>query len=237
MALKVGCCGFPGGRAAALARFPVVEVQQTFYDPPTIATLARWRSVAPADFEFTLKAWQLITHPASSPTYRRLRRPLPPESAGRVGLFQDTPEVWAAWERTAAAAATLRARIVLFQAPPSFQETPENVARLRGFFAKLPRQGLLCAWEPRGAWSDGTIAALCRELRLIHCVDPLEREPLDSESVRYFRLHGGPHYRGRYDDGQLRALAERWGHAEGCVLFNNLQMAEDAARLRALLGA
>jgi uncharacterized protein YecE (DUF72 family) len=52
----------------------VVEVQQTFHDPPPLATLQRWRVEAPADFEFTPKAWQVITHLGTSRTCRRLRR-------------------------------------------------------------------------------------------------------------------------------------------------------------------
>jgi uncharacterized protein YecE (DUF72 family) len=36
----------------------VVEVQQTFYQPPRVATLEKWRLDAPANFEFTLEAWQ-----------------------------------------------------------------------------------------------------------------------------------------------------------------------------------
>ena len=42
--------------------FPLVEVQQTFYEPPAPRTLLRWREQAPDSFEFTMKAWQLITH-------------------------------------------------------------------------------------------------------------------------------------------------------------------------------
>ncbi|KGN41169.1 hypothetical protein N801_08795 [Knoellia aerolata DSM 18566] len=29
-------------------------------------------SQVPADFEFTMKAWQVITHESNSPTYRRM---------------------------------------------------------------------------------------------------------------------------------------------------------------------
>ncbi len=47
-----------------------------FYEPPRDGTMRRWRAQAPIDFEFTIKAWQLITHDALSPTYRRLRSPL-----------------------------------------------------------------------------------------------------------------------------------------------------------------
>jgi hypothetical protein len=45
---------------------PAVEVQHTFYQSPQISTLKKWPKEAPPDFEFTLKAWQLITHTATS---------------------------------------------------------------------------------------------------------------------------------------------------------------------------
>jgi uncharacterized protein YecE (DUF72 family) len=67
--LRVGLCGFTMSMAAYPQRFPVVEVQQTFYDPPADATLRKWRAAAPT-LEFTMKVWQLVTHGAKSPTYR-----------------------------------------------------------------------------------------------------------------------------------------------------------------------
>ena len=70
--VKIGTCGFGRvNRPEYFKLFPIVEIQHTFYQPPQIETFEKWRSGAPDDFEFTLKAWQLITHEASSPTYRR----------------------------------------------------------------------------------------------------------------------------------------------------------------------
>jgi len=43
-------------------QFKLVEVQQTFYKMPKLDTALGWRQEAPSDFEFSLKAWQLITH-------------------------------------------------------------------------------------------------------------------------------------------------------------------------------
>lgn len=56
-------------------QFKLVEVQQTFYKLPKLETALKWRGTAPSDFEFTLKASQLITHPAASLTYRRAEHP------------------------------------------------------------------------------------------------------------------------------------------------------------------
>jgi uncharacterized protein YecE (DUF72 family) len=118
--IKVGCCGLRLARGEYFLRFPVVEIQHTFYQPPQAATLERWRSEAPRGFEFTLKAWMLITHEAKSPTYRRLKRPLSEAERGECGAFRPTQTVRWAWEETLAAARALRAKRVLFQCPASF---------------------------------------------------------------------------------------------------------------------
>src|SRR5688572_1186578 len=74
--VRVGLCGFTMAIEDYPLRFPVVEVQQTFYQPPRDETMRGWLAATPKDFEFTLKAWQLVTHPGASPTYRRTTRPL-----------------------------------------------------------------------------------------------------------------------------------------------------------------
>ena len=233
---KVGCCGFPRARGAYFAAgFPVVEVQQTFYRPPPPATLRRWRQEAPPHFEFTLKAYQAVTHPASSPTYRRAGLAPDPAVASRYGFFQDTPEVAAGWEATLAAAGALGATTVVLQCPASFTPTAEHAEALRRFVARHRPPGLRLAWEPRGAWPAALVQALCQELDLVHCVDPFEAAPLWG-TPRYFRLHGGPRYRHRYSDQEFQGLLARWGGEEAYVLLNNSTgMWDDALRLLGLL--
>lgn len=233
-AAKVGCCGFPGGRAVYCARFPVVEVQQTFYKPPKVETALRWRAEAPPDFEFTVKAWQLVTHPATSPTYRRAGIAIPEEAAGRVGFFRPTDEVRQAWARTAEVARALDAKVVILQCPPSFTEGRGHTEDLRRFIEAHRGDGFLLAWEPRGSWREETVRGLCREMGVVHVVDPFVARPLWG-TPRYLRLHGGQGYRHRYTDGELRWLAQASGREEGYILFNNLSMGEDAARFLHIL--
>lgn len=66
----------------------------------------------------------------------------------------------------------LAADKVVFQCPASFAPTSENVDRMREFFSSIDREGVTCIWEPRGKWHDDQIGQLCRELNLVHCVDP-----------------------------------------------------------------
>ena len=227
-AVKVGCCGFPIARARYAEQFPLVEAQETFYQPPEQKTLERWRAVVPADFEFTLKAWQVITHPATSPTYRRLREKFSETQKRQCGSFQWTGVTEQAWERTAASARALRARIILFQCPASFKPTIENKDNLWKFFHRIKRENFLLAWEPRGQWSGEEIATLCRELNLIHAVDPFHAEPVTS-GVCYFRLHGRTGYRYRFTEADLAELAARCQPADQTyVLFNNFSMLDDA---------
>lgn len=68
--ILIGCCGWSEARGKYFRDFPGVELQTTFYQPPSPELAKKCRLEAPPGFSFTLKAWQLITHPATSPTYR-----------------------------------------------------------------------------------------------------------------------------------------------------------------------
>src|SRR5436305_3697006 len=104
----VGCCGWPEARSRYFEHFPVMEVQQTFYEPPSVALATKWRSAAPESFRFCVKAWQLITHTYNRSTYRKLRSALSPQEYDLVGSFRPTEQVWLAWERTLAVARALQ---------------------------------------------------------------------------------------------------------------------------------
>jgi uncharacterized protein YecE (DUF72 family) len=214
--------------------FPVVEVQQTFYQPPADATLLRWRRQAPPGFEFTLKAWQLNTHEASSPTYRRLRRRLDADERRECGSFRTTPVVVEAWTRTLECARLLRATSVLLQCPRSFRPTSENTDRIRQFFATVERPpGLRVLWEPRGAWPADLVLELCRELDLVHVVDPFVDTTVTPEHT-YLRLHGLTGARHVYTDEELAAIAAALPTTgTAYVMFNNLPRIGDARRFLA----
>jgi uncharacterized protein YecE (DUF72 family) len=231
----VGCCGFVVAQEQYFRLFKVIEIQQTFYQLPRLRTAEKWRKAAPDDFEFTLKAWQLITHEPSSPTYRRLGTKIEPAEMGEYGSFRSTAAVKDAWARTAMFARALGAKIVVFQCPASFRATKEHVGNLRAFFAGIDREGLQFAWEPRGAWPNRLVKDLCGELDLIHCVDPFRSEAQHGE-IQYFRLHGVTGYQYRYNDGELERL-KRWVEDKSTyVLFNNNWMKEDALRFLEMTG-
>lgn len=232
--IKVGLCGWTIGMHEYFERFPVVEVQQTFYDPPAERTLVRWRESAPEGFEFTMKAWQLITHEASSSTYRRLRTPLSAHEREGLGSFRASEGVERGWTTTLRCARLLRATAVLFQCPASFRPTEENAERMRAFFRSRERHGLRFLWEPRGPWPPALVRDLCEELELVHVVDPFVTERV-TDAI-YYRLHGTTGSRHVYTEDELQRLVHLVaGATDAYVMFNNIPRDGDSERFRRLL--
>jgi uncharacterized protein YecE (DUF72 family) len=163
--------------------FRTVEINNTFYRPPTAQLLETWAAQVPANFSFVLKAPQEITH------VKRL--------AGVSELVSSLLE----------AAGTLKERLgpVLFQLPPNFRK---DLPRLRDFLATLP---LKCrtGFEFRHAsWFTDDVFALLREHGVGFCVadaeDDLEVPFVATAEWGYLRLR-----RPNYDDAALAAWADR----------------------------
>ncbi|MEM0203869.1 MAG: DUF72 domain-containing protein [Archaeoglobaceae archaeon] len=212
--MKIGCCGFPIAMEKYFEKFEVVEVQKTFYKPPSIDTAKKWRELAPKSFEFTVKAWQIITHPPSSPTYRKAKLVI--EDAG---FFKPIKAVFDAWEVTRQIAKALKSNFILFQTPRSFKATEENIKNMREFFGSVERE-FVFGWEPRG-WESETVKRICEELSLVHVVDPFENAPTHGE-LRYFRIHKN------HSDDELRTLLNKADY----LLFNNPFMLRDAEKVK-----
>ena len=231
--MRVGLCGFTMAIHEYFETFRVVEVQQTFYEPPTLTTLARWREEAGRSFEFTLKAWQLVTHRATSSTYRRLRTPLSARELADAGGFRATDTVQRGWEATLTCARALRATAILFQCPASFRPEPDNVTAMRAFFAQVERpKGVRLLWEPRGpAWGEDVVREICTELDLTHVVDPFVNTTTTPE-LTYFRLHGLGDHRHSYTDAELDEIRARIDPRANTayVMFNEIPRVTDARR-------
>jgi uncharacterized protein YecE (DUF72 family) len=235
--VKVGLCGFTIAMGEYPRRYPVVEVQQTFYQPPAEGVMRRWRAAMPPPFEFTLKAWQLITHTGTSPTYRRLRRSLTEGERAEAGAFRRSAIVDEGWAVTAKCAGLLGASSILFQCPASFRPTDENVANMESFFRRVERPpGVRFLWEPRGPWPPDVVAAVCKASGLVHVVDPFVSESL-TRGPTYFRLHGITGSRHVYTDDELVRLRDMVpATGETYVMFNNIPRADDARRFIRLVG-
>jgi uncharacterized protein YecE (DUF72 family) len=228
--VRIGTGGFRMNKHEYVDLLDCVEVQHTFYQPPQIKTLKKWRGEMPADFEFTLKAWQLITHESMSPTYKRLKKKLTEKEADEAGFFKPTDIVAEALETTLACAKALNANTILFQCPTKFRQTTDNIANLRKFFKRAKRGELNFAWEPRGPWDDKVVKKICTDLDLWHVVDPFVSRTVTPDKC-YYRLHGIGGWRYKYEDGELQELVSLLPDDNlSYVFFNNNQMTDDAVR-------
>jgi uncharacterized protein YecE (DUF72 family) len=234
--VKIGLCGFTIAVANYGQRFPVVEVQQTFYQPSAEGVIRRWRASTPADMEFTVKAWQLITHTAKSPTYRKLKKELTDRERAEAGAFRPTAIVDEGWRVTAASAKFLSASAIVFQCPASFKPTAENMANMQSFFGRIDRPtGVRLMWEPRGPWPEDVVRSLCASCGLVHVVDPFVSKAVTS-GITYYRLHGITGSRHVYSDEELLRLRDMVpSTGEIYVLFNNIPRAADALRFGQVL--
>jgi uncharacterized protein YecE (DUF72 family) len=105
-------------------RFPMVEVDSTYYSPPAESTATLWAQRTPDDFVFNIKAFSLLTgHPTkNSAIYKDLR----PETTKRNLYPDDLPAdaYEQVWERFLSALTPLASAgklgAVLFQFPPWF---------------------------------------------------------------------------------------------------------------------
>mgnify|MGYP000038164221 CR=1 FL=1 len=241
----VGTCGWSvrGGKEAYFKTFKLIELQETFYKLPKVSTVEKWRKIAPEDFEFTVKAWQVMTHPPTSPTWRKAKLKISPELKDKYGNLKPTEENFKAWENVLEICKALRATVCIFQTPPSFKYSSENESNVIQFFSSIKRNSLRLGWEPRGTWHDhmDRVKELCKSLDLIHVVDVLKRRPTYVGDVCYFRLHGlgrgEVNYRYKYTDEDLAKLASivKGYVNQGCevyVLFNNVYMRDDALRFK-----
>jgi uncharacterized protein YecE (DUF72 family) len=231
---RVGCAGFPMKLSRYFETFGLVEVQQSFFDPPTERALARWRKGAPEGFVFTMRAWQLITHPPTYPGYRRIRRTWDQAARLRFGSLQYTEQTRWAWTIMRRAAEVLDAKAILFHTPASFTPTRENREDLVRFFDSIERGPFHLVWEPDGVWDDEETEALCGQCGLIPAIDPLMSMPCSGE-IFYFRMREKSRGRGAYTEEDFfqihgQAMAGCDQGREGFFIWQTPDAARDAQR-------
>ncbi len=229
--MKIGTCGFCRSQSFIFKNLDVVELQNTFYDFVKEETLKSYRIKAPENFEFTIKSIQIITHEKNSPTYRRFKSyDLNTDNFGNFRVNKDTE---LAMEKMFEYANILKAKIIIFQSPPSFGESENNVKNIFEFFTTFKKQGILFGWEPRGKWSDSTLLKIFSDFNIIHVVDPFKQKPIYGD-FNYFRLHGIGSYNYIFTEKDLKNLKDMT-KVNDYVLFNNVHMCNDALKFRGMI--
>jgi len=249
--IYVGCCGFPVARSKYFSRFKVVELQETFYSLPSQEKASSLAHDFPSDAVVTMKAWQVITHPHTSPTWKKLKAQLMGDINNYGYLKPSRENIWA-WEKTVEIARILKARFIVLQTPPSMacdDESLMSVIKFLELIRTTTDKDIQIGWEIRGSCKSRTdFINRVVDLGIVHIVDPLRDRPIIAltQEYLYFRLHGlggnEVNYRYKYSDEDLNNLlfatldlVERYTNISSVfVFFNNVYMFDDGFRFKEL---
>jgi uncharacterized protein YecE (DUF72 family) len=189
-----------------------LEVNSSFYKIPQPATVKKWAESVPADFTFTFKLWQEITH-VKAFAYKR----------EDVLRFMDVIDQ-----------AGNKKGCLLIQFPPSLTiDRFAQVEELLGIIQSIvPEHGWKVAIEFRHpSWYIGEAFELADEYTcsmVLHDMPKAMNWQLNKQATFvYLRFHGpAGDYRGGYTDDYLQRQAELisgWRHEgkEVYVYFNN----------------
>ncbi|AEV86177.1 hypothetical protein ACWT_5160 [Actinoplanes sp. SE50] len=256
--IRIGTCGWtdktlirsgwyppaadtPEKRLAYYARqFPIVEVDSTYYGPPSEQTTKLWAARTPAGFTFNIKAFSLLTgHPTRvSALYKDLR----PDTAKANVYPQDLPpqayeEVWSRFLTALdplAEAGKLGA--LLFQFPPWFGIRRSNKEFLLEVAARCrPLRPVFefrnAAWfeggnreETLGFLKDNNLAYVVVDMPQGHksSVPPILTATADLAVVRFH---------GHSDKWTSKDIGEKFGYR-----YSDEELADWVPKLRALSG-
>jgi uncharacterized protein YecE (DUF72 family) len=195
-----------------VTHFDAVEVNSTFYSPPRPETAQKWVEKTPRDFLFSIKVWQKFTHPkmfeqATGEKARLSREDYKLFKSGVDPLLKSG-----------------KLACLLFQFPPSFQNTEGNLELLERIFCEF--EGFEKVVELRHfSWGNnpGRLRSVMSERKAsLAIID----EPKFASSIRqefqptgeifYFRLHG-------------RNAAKWWDHANMEERYDYLYTTKEVA--------
>jgi uncharacterized protein YecE (DUF72 family) len=168
-------------------RFPVVEVNNSFYRLPSEASFGRWRNSTPERFLIAPKMSRYVTH------IRRLR-----DAGDSMALF---------WSRAVILGPKLGP--LLFQLPPTFVADPE---RLRTFVKLIPREARAAFEFRHPSWETDEVRAIldASGAALVLADRPGWRvAPRVTGGWSYIRFHQGKPLGAAYPRSKLRRWADR----------------------------
>jgi uncharacterized protein YecE (DUF72 family) len=173
-------------------RLPAVEINNTFYRLPQPNMIENWRDQVPAEFRFSIKASQRITH------IKRLKN-----CADETKYLLETASLLGE-----------RLGVVLFQLPPNSKKDSE---RLRDFLALLPGDKRAAFEFRHESWFDDETLDLLREKDCSLVVSDTDEKPLTeiitTATWGYLRLRKTNYEPQDLADWMKRVQEQKWKDA------------------------
>lgn len=183
--------------------FNTVELNGTFYRIPKLKDLQKYAGITPSDFTFSVKMSRYITH------ILKLK-----ESKQNIEDFQNLIKN----------GLRNKSSFFLFQLPPSFQYTEENLERV---VSSIPHDPYNVVEFRHASWWNEEVKKFFKAAGITFCnVDfPGLRSPfMSTTSMFYLRLHGNPElFKSSYSKTQLMNFyGEIPSKSKSCnIYFNN----------------
>lgn len=185
--------------------FNTAEINYSFYHLPRPSTYQKWYKETPADFIFSVKVSRYITH------------------------IKKLKGIKSAWKRFLENALNLKEKLgpILFQFPPNFFATKENIQGLENFLKYITGQ---IAMEFRHkSWCDKKIYNLLKKHNTAWVIADSSRYPkaeVITANFIYIRMHGSKAlFSSKYTRKELQELSQKikkWlKRADVYVYFNN----------------
>jgi uncharacterized protein YecE (DUF72 family) len=195
--------------------FDFVEVNYTFYKYPDTRMVEHWRRAVPADFTFTVRCHQDLTH--------------------QIGL-KPVQEAYAVFSRMIGVCRVLKALFLHLETPARYTFDEQTVREARKFFSTVDLKGVHLAWEIRGKMT-ADVVNLVKDFGIVHSVDLSKDVPAFQSDVVYTRLFGkGKHNIYQFTDEELEEIDRKIVKSEAKIAvatFHGLRMNTDAARFKA----
>ena len=183
--------------------FNSVELNGTFYKTPKLSDLHNYAQVTPVHFKFSVKMSKYITH---------------------VLKLKDSKQNIIDFQEVIKEGLSDKLICFLFQLPPSFQYSEENLERI---IDAIPHNPYNIIEFRHISWWNESVKKVLSDARLTFCnVDSpgLKTEFMVTSPVFYFRLHGNQElFKSRYDEETLKTFYSHFPKncSHYAIYFNN----------------
>ena len=200
--------------------YDFVEVNSTYYQLPSPATVASWRKRVPPDFEFSVRCQKDVAE---------------------LHQLESTPQTVRIMDSVEKICRRLRASVLTMLIPKALLGDKELVPKLNAFLSTLSLGRTRIAFEFRGGKPTENTLKTLQDHDAAHSVDISTQDPEVESNILYSRLFGkGKENVYEFNDNELQDIAAKASgpkFEKSILAFHGVRMYRDAARLRTFLNS
>ena len=200
--------------------YDFVEVNSTYYQLPSPATVASWRKRVPPDFEFSVRCHKDVAE---------------------LHQLESTPQTVRIMDSVEKICRRLRASVLTMLIPKALLGDKELVPKLNAFLSTLSLGRTRIAFEFRGGKPTENTLKTLQDHDAAHSVDISTQDPEVESNILYSRLFGkGKENVYEFNDNELQDIAAKASgpkFEKSILAFHGVRMYRDAARLRTFLNS